>query len=92
MILNSFGTTKSLCAYDRRRRVALAPSPTTPEWLARAAITACRQIVFHRKMEAWLKGRLWHSARASYKAERLDYEEDVIVAANTLIKMHRREA
>lgn len=82
MILNS---------YDRRRRVAsrvpLAPSPTTPEFLAVEALRSCRRILVYRSHEAYWKG--FYRMVAHNKSQRLSEEDDVIVAANTIIKMNR---
>lgn len=90
MILNSFGTTKSLCAYDRRRRVALAPSPTTPEFLAKESLIVCQRVLLCRSQQRYWRG--YHYMTAHWKSRCLQAEDDVIIAANTLIKLNRREA
>lgn len=79
-------------SYDRRRRVAsrvpLAPSPTTPEFLAEEARKTCRLVMHVRRVENYWRG-FNNMAAANRKAERLNYEDEVVVVANTLIKMNR---
>jgi hypothetical protein len=79
-----------LQSYDRRRRVALAPSPTTPEFLAEESLVVCQRIMKCRRMQRYWLG--YHYMAALWKSRRLQAEDDVIIAANTLIKLNRREA
>lgn len=76
-------------SYERRRRVPLAPAPTTPEFLAEQARINCRNILVYRSHEVYWKG--FHRVVARNKLNRLYLEDDVIIAAKTLEKMNRSE-